>query len=421
MPKTETSLPLKASVMRMSRQLGKLSLPRLAFLNLERRASRTAGLVVLVAVLSFILFSGMILTVSLNRGLGSIGNRLGADLIVVPEGSGEALEGIMLQGEPNFFYLNKDVVQAVAQVEGVKQVSPQFFLTSVGADCCTMPVQIIGFDPQTDFTIQPWIREVYEGELRDGELIVGCDITAYADGTVRFYNETYRVASQLASTGTGLDQAVYGNWNTLISIYETALQRGLGNIPNRDPNASVSSVLIRVADGEDPLLVASRIAQAAEGVSVVRTQSMLSQIAKTLGQFSGFLYAFIALFALTALFTLGIVFSVTAGERKREFAILRTLGLTRGGLSRLLLMEAAFIGALGALAGTGLAALLVLPLSTSIGARLGLPYLQAGTGMILASAGVSILASLAIGPLAAFGTALRISRSETYLTLRDGE
>lgn len=405
----------------MDKRLRPLTLSHLALLNLARRASRTASLAALAGVLAFILFAGSILTASLSSGLSSAEKRLGADLIVVPQGSDDELEGIMLQGSPNFFYFSKDVLPIVESVEGVAQASPQFFLTSVAADCCTVPVQIIGFDPDTDFTIQPWIREVYTGELGDGKLIVGSDIAPYDNGTVRFYDENYPVAAQLAQTGTGLDQAVYGNWNTLVGIFESAKRKGLGNIPDRDPEASVSSVLVRLEKGADPEAVEDAILTLADGVSVVRTQSMLSVISGTLGQMSVFLYAFIALFALTALFTLSIVFSVTAGERKREFATLRTLGMTRGRLSALLLLEAALISGAGALCGTALAALVVFPFSTAIGEQLALPYLLPGASAILLAAAISIAASLSIGPLAAFGTVRRISRNETYLTLREGE
>ena len=209
----------------MSNRLKPLTLRRLALSNLSRRASRTAGLIAFVSVLAFILFAGTVLTQSMNGALASIGDRFGADLIVVPQGNDEKLKGILLQGSPSFFYLDRDILEAVKGVEGVAQATPQFFLTSVGADCCSMPVQIIGFDPETDFVIKPWIAEVYSETLQDGEVIVGSDITAYENGTVRFYDENYRVAAQLAKTGTGLDQAVYGNWNTLVSIFETATNK----------------------------------------------------------------------------------------------------------------------------------------------------------------------------------------------------
>jgi putative ABC transport system permease protein len=74
----------------------KLSTGRIAFLNIQHKKSRTLRMAALVAVLSFTLFGGLILTDSLQNGLKSISSRLGADLIVVPEGSDESMEGILL-------------------------------------------------------------------------------------------------------------------------------------------------------------------------------------------------------------------------------------------------------------------------------------------------------------------------------------
>ena len=398
-----------------------VSVMSLALSNLKRRPSRTLGLMILVAILALILFSGMTLTKSMRNGLTSIGSRFGADLIVIPKGSGSDLEGILLQGTPNFFYMDKEILEAVLEVDGVMQASPQFFLTSVAADCCDVPVEIIGFDPASDFTIQPWIAEVYTDTLQDGQLIIGSEISPYNNGTVRFYNENYPVAAQLAQTGTGLDLAVYGNWNTLMDIFAAAPRQGLGSIPNRDPEKSLSSILIRVTPGVDPLLVAQRIQLVSQDISIVRTQSMLSMISGSLNRISGFLYVFILLFAVTALFTLSIVFSVTAGERRREFAILRTLGMTRGKLSHLLLGEAVILSGVGSLLGTGLGILIMIPFSAAIGNQLSMPYLQSSLSGMLTTILLSVLITLLFGPLAASGTAWKISRAETYLTLREGE
>ena len=405
----------------MAAKRRKLTQGRLALYNVLRRPVRTAGLTVLSGILAFLLFAGVVLTVNFNEGLSRLGDRFGADLIVVPRGADEQVKGIILQGSPGFFYMDKETAQQVRGVAGVHQASAQFFLTSVAADCCDMPVELIGFDPKTDFTILPWLSESFDGELGEKEVIIGSDITPYNNGTVRFYDANYRVAAQLTATGTGLDQAVYGNWDTLMVIFRDARRLGLGNIPDRDPEKSISSVLVRVEAGEDTDIVAQRILAQVEGVSVVRTQSMLTQIAASLRHLSTFLYAFIVLFALTALFTLGIVFSVTAGERRREFAMLRTLGLTRRRLSTLILREAAIISGAGALLGTALGLIVVVPFSEVIGASLGLPELTPGGGQILFACALSLLITFLVGPLAACVSARRIAGEETYLTLREGE
>lgn len=132
-----------------------LTISQLAVANIKRKPLRTAGLIIIVALVAFVLFAGGILSVSLKNGLESMKERLGADLLVVPVGYDEGVEGIIVKGEPAYFYFDKSVETQLEKVEGVKCVSSQFYLTSLNQDCCSVPVQFIGFDPETDFSIQP--------------------------------------------------------------------------------------------------------------------------------------------------------------------------------------------------------------------------------------------------------------------------
>ena len=56
----------------------------LATRNLVRKPGRTAALVLLTAFLAMSVFGGTIVVSSLRKGLESMENRLGADIIVVP-------------------------------------------------------------------------------------------------------------------------------------------------------------------------------------------------------------------------------------------------------------------------------------------------------------------------------------------------
>ncbi|HEX2999001.1 MAG TPA: ABC transporter permease, partial [Armatimonadota bacterium] len=158
-----------------------------------------------------------------------------------------------------------------------------------------------------------------------------------------------------------------------------------------------------------------------DGLQLVQTQSMISGIAQNLGSFSGLLYIFIGAFLLLSLAMLSIVFSVTANERKKEFAILRTLGATKKRLAGLLLKESLLLSAGGGITGTALAALAVFPFSVAISQRLGLPYLTPTAAEISLLLLLSLAVSFAVGPLAAASSAWRIGRADASLTLREGE
>ena len=126
-----------------------------------RKPGRTAALVLLTAFLAMSVFGGTIVVSSLRKGLESMENRLGADIIVVPAEaeSKVSLKNLLLQGTIGTFYMDASATEKVRETEGVEKASAQIFLSSMKADCCSVKVQIIGFDPENDFVVQPWIAE----------------------------------------------------------------------------------------------------------------------------------------------------------------------------------------------------------------------------------------------------------------------
>ena len=393
----------------------------LALNNLKRKPLRTAGLIVIVGLLSFVLFGGSILSVNLKNGLDSTKSRFGADLMVVPLDAEAEAEGILIKGEPNYFYFDKSLIDKLSNVQGIESLTSQFYLTSSNQDCCDIPVQFIGFEPDTDFTVQPWIEKVYDGRVNDGSLIVGSDIDVENGSSLKFFDKEYPVAAKLEETGTGLDQAVFANMNTLKGMFLAAKEKGLSFTENVDPETAVSSVMIKIKDGYETDDVIHNIRVKTDGLQIVKTKSMLSDIAESLGTFIWFIYIFAVMLLLLALIVLSVVFSITVNERKKEFAVIRALGGTKRFVLAVIFKESLGISVSGGIAGILAAAIVLFPFSTYIADNIGLPYLNPNTSIIILILALSLLISFASGPIAAIRSAVRISKTETYLTMREEE
>lgn len=82
-----------------------MDLNRLPWRNLSRRPLRTAALLVLTFFLSFVIFAGSMTVVSLQNGLETLENRLGADIIVVPNTAKRKVDPktMILDGTPGYF------------------------------------------------------------------------------------------------------------------------------------------------------------------------------------------------------------------------------------------------------------------------------------------------------------------------------
>ena len=78
---------------------------------------------------------------------------------------------------------------------GIDRMSPQTFLATLNASCCSYPVQLVGIDYGTDFLIKPWLERTLHRDLKNGEVILGqlpFPITSLIRLSVMFHLENIR-------------------------------------------------------------------------------------------------------------------------------------------------------------------------------------------------------------------------------------
>ncbi|MDR0663276.1 MAG: ABC transporter permease [Spirochaetaceae bacterium] len=402
----------------------KLGAGALSMKNLKARPVRTACLAAVVGILAFTLFGGSIITLNLRQGLSTMTKRFGADLMVVPAGASGQAQALLLRGGTNYFYFDGAIVDEIASTDGTACASPQFFLSSLSESCCDAMVQLIAYDPATDFVVQPWIAEKYRGTVVDGQLVVGSRIAVRTDNTIRLIGNSYPVAARLSQSASGLDTSIFMTMNTMRLLVARARADGYNNfaVQEKEMNrGAVSAVLVKSDTALPPSRLARTIRQENEGVDVLVSQGIFSALATTLSGFVSYIRIFSAALWILAVIILAAVFSLSIHERKKEFALLRILGATRKKLIAIVLGESSLAGLAGGAAGIVLGSLAVFPFSTLISERLELPYLDAPLLGIIPLAAGSLFLSILAGSLASLYAALRISAAETYFTMREGE
>lgn len=388
-----------------------ISTRTLALANIRRKPYRSASLIILIALTCAVLFGSLILLSSLKGGIHGIQSRIGADLMLVPEGYESKMENVLLTGEPNYFYMDKSIEETVKEIDGVGQVTGQFYLTSLSEACCDFPIQLIGFDPETDFIIKNWSKSRFK--QTDELLFAGSNVNLEKDG-VRFFGGTHKVTSKLAKSGSGMDNAIYTDLSTLQKIFEDSKTKGFGFVSDGDTRTKVSVIFIKIKDGYGADGVSLRIKNAVHGVQVIQSGKFVSNIMEKLSSILVFLYALCFLVILIAILTLSVVFSLSLNERLKEFAILRVLGADHAKLRRIVLAESAFLGISGSVSGVLAVILLVLPFNVVISEKIALPFAMSSPVQILlfavAVAAVSVLSCFAASIL----NILRISKFEPY-------
>ncbi len=393
----------------------------LSLKNLVRKPGRTAALALLTAFLALAVFGGSVIVLSLRSGLNSLEARLGADIILVPSEaqSKVSFQNMFLQGTTGAFYMDSSVLDKALEVEGVEKAAPQTFLASLKADCCSIRIQVIGIDPERDFTVQPWISRSLTRELGNMDIAVGSKVEADVGEIIRIYEQRCKVVARLEATGTGLDTAVYCNMDTMNTLLAAAEEMGVSHkIESGDQ--VISAVYVKVKNGCDIDAVNSRLNGHIRKIAAVRTRSMITGVSDSLAGISRTVMILIAAVWALAFIILLLVFVLIVRERSREFAVLRLAGASRGMLSRMVLAESASCGLLGGLTGVSMAALLIFPFSRLIESTLKLPYLMPGAGKVLLLATGTILLSVTVAAFSSVFAAYRLSRVDPGLALREG-
>ncbi|MDO4619026.1 MAG: ABC transporter permease [Lachnospiraceae bacterium] len=398
------------------------NLRKLVSRNLQKKPVRTGALFALILFLSFSIFAGSMAVFGMKNGLASLENRLGADAIVVPKQarSKEDLSQILLNGTTGYFYMKNSVLDDVRATEGVEAASAQLFLASLRADCCSAAIQVIGIDPETDFSIQPWIAKRFSGKLDEYEVVVGCEVNAEVGDSIRIYDRNCRVAARLAKTGTGLDTAVYTTIDNIRLLLAAAQELGHDLKISGDPADVISAVYVKVKDGYDVEKVTNNLKVYVRKTETIQTKNMLTDVSDGLTGMAKTTTVLMAVLWLIGFAVLIAAFCLMINERKREFAVLRLLGMSERQLASMIRLEALVLSLAGGICGIVLGAAVVFPFSGLIEAKLGLPFLLSGIGQTLLLAALTLLAVVLSGLLAAAHTAKRLSRVEPGNVLREG-
>ena len=398
-----------------------ITLYTLALQNLRRKPYRAVVIGLCVAVATGSLFAATIVLRGVQHSLTVGRARLGADLIVVPIGHEVPAQEAFITGQPSTFYMPDDIKEIITALPGVQQTSTQVFIETLSnASCCIGEFFLVGFEPETDFTISPWLATHLDGEaLGPFDIIVGDRILLREDETVIFYGTAFNVVGVLEKTGMGIDRTIYvpmEGMRTMIADSSELAEKTLTVAPEE-----ISSILVSVAPNADILDVAERIEANLDNAKVFTAAQLNQAVGNQLQGVLGVTFGVTIAMWLMSLLTIGLVFSLTVNERQRELGILRAMGAQRQAIFRLVMGEAGLLTGLGGLGGLASAAILLAGFSRLIQLRLHIPYLLPNWFEIVGISFLLLVLSLLTGALASLHPALSSSKMEPYAAIRQGE
>ena len=391
------------------------------FRNIQSHAFYNVCLLSAIAILSVILFGSIVIGTSLANGTENMKGRLGADIMLVPRGAKEKAENLLLEGQRGAFYFESSIYDGVAGIEGITKITSQSFLKSLSADCCSSEVEIVFFDPETDFVVAPWIEQEYEKNLSGERVVVGHNIES-TDGAIKLFGQDYPVVSKMAKTGTALDSSVYFAAEVKGEILKAAEEKGSFLTDAQKRSGTLSSIFINVSDGYDIGRVIEDAHRAVgDTFDVVYPKQLNESLGESLDGITGGISVIAVSLGILLATLMLIINSILMNRRKQDVALMRILGKTKKDLVRMLVSELGIISLAGGVAGCLLGTLVVLPFGTYIGMSLNMPYLGPGPGATIAVVALIIVGAALIVFLTSIVFILRISGTDPYLALRREE
>ncbi len=401
--------------------MNKLNLQYLAKENLRSKPFRSFALILLVLVFSFILLAGSLVTTSLASGVESLSDRLGADIMIVPAGHEGDIDSILLTGSPSGFYLPSNTMEVLAGNPAVAKMTPQTYIATLSASCCSYPVQIIGIDEETDYLIKPWLEENTHHDLEVGEVIIGNRVEGQIGQILKFFGTPYKIVGRLEQTGMGFDATVFVNQESAANLIK-ASERKQEKLLSED-GSLISTVMIKLNQGYDSVEVARAItkAHADEGIFAMYSKKFVNNISSNLQAIMKLVRSAIVVIWILSVIVLAMVFTMILRERKKEFAILRILGARKSHLKSLILRESFMISLFGSCLGISLGLVFVFFYGRELAGAMSIPFLLPNNIGIALWTLVAFIISLLIAPLASLFAIRSLSKWDVYSQFREDE
>lgn len=385
-----------------------LSLRRVPLMTIRAHPVRSIIIAVLALAQAACVFGGLILVGAMRAELTLAERRLGADLVVYPTACLNQVEKkrLLMLGTPVGCHQPRSALARMSSNEDIAAVSYQLYVSETLADGSTR--WIVGFEPETDFALSPWIAEGEGTSLPRGSVLVGSAVPGADGQTLSVFGRERPIGAHLLTTGSELDDAVFVSMDTLTDVMADTRAAGEDIDASLDPSADYSAALVRASDSDAIESVTNWINLYVRKVSAVHATEALVGAASGIRAHRGVAIGVLGATWLVLLGALIIVQVSLMNERMQELAVWRSIGASRSIMTRVMLSESALLHVAGALVGVCLAALTVPFVGDG-----SLVEVLAAPATSLPLAGLSLVAVTCVGVAGTRLALARVSRAAT--------
>ena len=331
-----------------------MNLTGLALRNLRRRPIRTVLTVLSVAVAVAVLFSLLMFNTGYQRALKGQLQQMGVHLMVVPIGCPYEAASLVLEGGKIESYLDADVAEEIAAMDGVQIAAAQLMQAIVRPEDGRTDIYL-GIDDAT-FQLKNWWRldgtETSPASELLGEpdaVVMGYDAALIEQreevGELLWVPEIeseFKVSGILAATGSQDDGFFYIPLETAQEKFARGEQ--------------LTAVQIRLSDPSMAAEIGDKLETVFPNAQVIRMEELLGSMTALMGSAQALIFAIvIVVVVISAVGVLNTVL-MSVFERTREIGILRATGAGRTDVFSLVWTETLLMALAGGAGGLLLAA-----------------------------------------------------------------
>jgi putative ABC transport system permease protein len=392
---------------------------QLAWRNIQNNAFRSTVLSIFIMVIAGMLTFAMLIVHGINESLRFGTDRLGADILVLPEGTEGKVQSALFMGATVDAWMPRKNVERIRDFPGVKMASPQLYLASLAnAPCCSSEMFIMVFEPETDFTVTPWLEGNLDHPLGFEEAIGGSNVfVPYGEEKIRIYGTDIDLLANMEPTGTGLDATLFLTFDTAFAVAEESYARAIK--PLEIPDQSVSAILIKVEQGIDARIMALQIMDEIPGVTAIPSQDLFLAFRERGERLRQVLLVLLVVTSGLSFSLIGLVFSMGISQRKKEIGVLRALGAKRQTVLKYLFVEAALLASGGGVSGIELTCFGIYLFRNLIIASLDVTFLFPSWSLLFTLASLGLIVVLSGIFLAVLYPVVRISRLEPNQAMQE--
>lgn len=370
---------------------------------------RSATVFLLVFVTTVCIFGTALFTQNLRSGADRIYGNTGTDLYIVPQEYLENTKDLLFKGKACTIPFKTDVYDTIAGVEGVETVSRQLYLETLNLGCCDAGgLQIVAYDPQTDFAIRKWTDKAQN--LKATEILAGSAACFSVGESVDLFGRSFTVSDILDETGMGYDQSLFLTYEAADDITSAAEYSYMFG----EKTGLVSMLLIQQKEGSEIVDVTNAVHRAlnGSGLSVYAISDLTAGMKSNIRMLTATV-RIMNVFAVTiAAVSLFAMVTLTFHQRRKTAGSLLSVGCTKARILALFATEYLWIFASAAVSGILLVCIVLLPLHNVIKTALELPYKLISAGGAAAITAKTLLTDLAMLAAALSFTFIKIMQIE---------